>query len=90
MKDLINLFATLFVSLSLTAQDTIPWILRSENAVFLAKVDSVFELRFKKQMDLFPIMEAGALNYARCTMEISECSEEYIYNESYIIRCFIF
>ena len=90
MKNLINLFATLFVSLTLTAQDTIPWILRSENAVFLAKVDSVFELRFKKEMDLFPIMEAGALNYARCTMEISECSEEYIYNESYMHDMMIF
>jgi hypothetical protein len=84
MKAVITIISVLFVNVSMIAQDTIPWIQRPENALFLSKVDSVFELRFKKQMDLFPVMDAGAFNYARCTMEIGECSEEYIYNEAYM------
>ncbi len=90
MKNLINIFAVLFCSLNLNAQDTLPWIQLPENARFLAKVDSVFELRFKKQMDLFPMMDAGALNYARCTMKIGNCSEDYIYNEAYMHEMMIF
>lgn len=84
MKNLITVFATLSMSMNLYAQDTIPWIQRPENALFLAKVDSVFELRFKKKMDLFPVMDAGALNFAHCESKIGACTEEYIYNEAYM------
>lgn len=84
MKNLINIFTTLLISINLFAQDSIPWIQRPENALFLAKVDSVFELRFKKQMDLFPVMDTGALNFAHCESKIGSCTEEYIYNESYM------
>ena len=90
MKNLINIFTALLFSINLFAQDTLPWIQLPENARFLAKVDSVFELRFKKQMDLFPVMDAGALNYARCTMKIGDCSEDYIYNEAYMHEMMIF
>ena len=90
MKNLINIFAVLFCSLNLNAQETLPWIQHQENATFLEKIDSVFELRFKKQMDLFPVMDAGALNYARCTMKIGDCSEDYIYNEAYMHEMMIF
>ncbi len=84
MKAVITIIAVLLIHVSMIAQDTIPWIQRPENAVFLAKVDSVLELRFNKQMDLFPVMDAGALNFARCSMEIAECTDEYVYNEAYM------
>jgi len=90
MKNLINIFTALLFSINLFAQDTLPWIQLPENARFLAKVDSVFELRFKKQMDLFPVMDAGALNYARCAMKIGDCSEDYVYNEAYMHEMMIF
>jgi hypothetical protein len=84
MKVLMQIVASLCLSFSLFGQDTLPWIQRPENASFLAKVDSVFELRFKKKMDLFPVMDAGALNFARCEAQVGECTKEYIYNESYL------
>ncbi len=84
MKNFIQIIATLFVSINLYAQTEIPWIQRPEQASFLAKIDSVFELRFNKQMDLFPIFDNGALNFAHCESKIGDCTEEYIYNEAYM------
>ncbi|MEY4603128.1 MAG: hypothetical protein RIT43_420 [Bacteroidota bacterium] len=83
MKNLIKIIATLTVCISLHAQTETPWIQRAENASFLAKIDSVFELRFKKQMDTFPVFDNGALNFAHCESHIGECSEEYVYNQAY-------
>jgi hypothetical protein len=84
MKVLICFLAAFLVNFNVRAQDSLPWIQRPENVSFLAMVDSVFELRFKKPMDLFPVMDAGALNFAQCESKIGACTEEYIYNEAYM------
>ena len=82
MKTVFNIIVILLVSSSSNAQD-IAWIQREENKPFLIELDSLLEVRFGKPMELFPVMDAGAENFARCESGLEGCTEEYIYNEAY-------
>jgi hypothetical protein len=82
MKTVFKIIVILFVSSSSSAQD-IAWIQREENKIFLYQLDSLLEVRFGNSMDLFPIMDPGAENFARCESGLDGCTEEYIYNEAY-------
>jgi hypothetical protein len=83
MKTVFKIVVLLFVSFSSKAQVT-PWIQREENKAFLNQLDTLLEVRFGKPMELFPVMDAGAENFARCESGLEGCTEEYIYNESYM------
>ncbi len=83
MKNLLNFFICLLFAGSLKAQNT-PWILQQEQAQFLHKLDSTLEKRFSKPMELFPVFDNGAENFARCESNLSGCSTEYVYNEAYL------
>lgn len=82
MKTVFNTLVLLLLNFYSVAQVS-PWIQREENKSFLYQLDSLLEKRFGKSMDLFPIMDAGAENYARCESGLDGCTEEYIYNEAY-------
>jgi hypothetical protein len=82
MKTIFKILVLIFLSFPSGAQDTL-WILREENKPFLNQLDSLLEVRFGKSMELFPIMDAGAENFARCESGVDGCTEEYIYNEAY-------
>jgi len=84
MKSVFCFLIAVVSTLTLKAQDSLSWIQRPENAIYLSKIDSALEKRFQKKMDLFPEFRAGALNFFHCETDSPKCTKDYVYNEAYM------